>query len=227
MKKMLLALLVTVVMAGAAQAAVTKTFDENSWGMLASPDKVADFEIRANAASPAGDWELGIKSPNTLRAQGDYGFADEATVGFNVSGTANGLLSFTLGGQTLNYDLGSTTPLETVSFGVVTNGLYDAAMRVTNLSLDGVGQGVMGTASTAFETGTTKYFNNFISDSVFTAFSFDGEITFDWDSVLPSKSFLTGYVAVGAPAPTPIPGAVWLLGSGLVGLVGVRRKMKA
>ena len=27
-------------------------------------------------------------------------------------------------------------------------------------------------------------------------------------------------------APTPIPGAVWLLGSGLVGLVGIRRKMK-
>lgn len=26
---------------------------------------------------------------------------------------------------------------------------------------------------------------------------------------------------------TPIPGAVWLLGSGLVGLVGIRRKMKA
>lgn len=26
-------------------------------------------------------------------------------------------------------------------------------------------------------------------------------------------------------APTPIPGAVWLLGSGLVGLVGIRRKM--
>jgi hypothetical protein len=25
-------------------------------------------------------------------------------------------------------------------------------------------------------------------------------------------------------SPTPIPGAIWLLGSGLVGLVGIRRK---
>ena len=32
--------------------------------------------------------------------------------------------------------------------------------------------------------------------------------------------------SIDAPAATPIPGAVWLLGSGLVGLVGIRRKMK-
>lgn len=32
---------------------------------------------------------------------------------------------------------------------------------------------------------------------------------------------------VGAPAPVPVPAAVWLLGSGLVGLLGIRRKMKA
>jgi len=31
---------------------------------------------------------------------------------------------------------------------------------------------------------------------------------------------------VGIPNPVPIPGAVWLLGSGLLGLVGLRRKMK-
>jgi hypothetical protein len=29
------------------------------------------------------------------------------------------------------------------------------------------------------------------------------------------------------PAVTPIPGAIWLLGSGVVGLIGMRRKMKA
>ena len=28
-----------------------------------------------------------------------------------------------------------------------------------------------------------------------------------------------------SPAPVPLPGAVWLLGAGLIGLVGVRRKM--
>ncbi|BDQ34008.1 VPLPA-CTERM sorting domain-containing protein [Pseudodesulfovibrio portus] len=37
----------------------------------------------------------------------------------------------------------------------------------------------------------------------------------------------TYHLHVGTTNPTPIPGAVWLLGSGLVGLVGIRRKMKA
>lgn len=35
-----------------------------------------------------------------------------------------------------------------------------------------------------------------------------------------------GFVLDSESAPTPIPGAVWLLGSGLVGLVGIRRTMK-
>ena len=38
----------------------------------------------------------------------------------------------------------------------------------------------------------------------------------------------SGYFCdVSISSATPIPGAVWLLGSGLVGLVGFRRKMKA
>lgn len=34
------------------------------------------------------------------------------------------------------------------------------------------------------------------------------------------------FVVFSGGTPTPIPGAVWLLGSGLVGLVGIRRRMK-
>ena len=33
-------------------------------------------------------------------------------------------------------------------------------------------------------------------------------------------------VKVGDGAPVPIPGAVWLLGSGLVGLIGLKRRGK-
>lgn len=32
------------------------------------------------------------------------------------------------------------------------------------------------------------------------------------------------YSVVSTPAPTPVPGAIWFLGSGLVGLVGLKRK---
>lgn len=35
-----------------------------------------------------------------------------------------------------------------------------------------------------------------------------------------------GFISVG-PAPVPVPGAAWLLGSGLIGLVGIARKRKA
>jgi hypothetical protein len=37
---------------------------------------------------------------------------------------------------------------------------------------------------------------------------------------------LAGIQLVGAGAPVPIPGAVWLLGSGLIGLVALKKKLK-
>ena len=40
-----------------------------------------------------------------------------------------------------------------------------------------------------------------------------------------SAGTLTGYVAE-RNTPVPIPGAVWLLGSGIVGLIGLRRRMR-
>ncbi|MEW6267231.1 MAG: VPLPA-CTERM sorting domain-containing protein [Thermodesulfobacteriota bacterium] len=42
-----------------------------------------------------------------------------------------------------------------------------------------------------------------------------------------SKWFLMDDFTYNTGAPVPIPGAVWLLGSGLVGLVGLRRKLQA
>ena len=45
-----------------------------------------------------------------------------------------------------------------------------------------------------------------------------------WDT---SRLYLDGSIFVGGESSTaPIPGAVWLLGSGLVGLAGLRRKLK-
>lgn len=35
-----------------------------------------------------------------------------------------------------------------------------------------------------------------------------------------------GYIVESEYLPTPIPGAAWLLGSGLVGLAGLRRQVK-
>ena len=51
-----------------------------------------------------------------------------------------------------------------------------------------------------------------------------GEGSVPGDARTEATSFLT--LNVAAPSPVPIPGAVWLLGSGFLGLVGIRRKMK-
>lgn len=36
-----------------------------------------------------------------------------------------------------------------------------------------------------------------------------------------------GLIYYGETSPTPVPGAIWLLGTGLVGMVGLRRRMRA
>lgn len=83
------------------------------------------------------------------------------------------------------------------------------------------------------------YVNNQASDGSYTI-DFAGvfsylmikDITTDAKNMLPSDVYMGAAAngdgfdvnAVSAQAATPIPGAVWLLGSGLIGLVGIRRK---
>lgn len=50
-----------------------------------------------------------------------------------------------------------------------------------------------------------------------------GDNYFDWDI---SYSVIYDYTPTN-PSPVPVPGAVWLLGSGLIGLIGMARRKKA
>jgi len=54
--------------------------------------------------------------------------------------------------------------------------------------------------------------------------SADGTVIVGWG--INPDGFEEGWIAEIDPTPVPIPGAVWLLGSGLIGMVGIRRKFK-
>jgi hypothetical protein len=59
--------------------------------------------------------------------------------------------------------------------------------------------------------------------------SFSGHDTATWDISGENYNFAITYTSgvwISTPGPVPVPGAVWLLGSGLFGLVGLRKKFK-
>ncbi len=89
--------------------------------------------------------------------------------------------------------------------------------------------GTVNFTATTFGTGATLS-----TDQTLATFTFDGDATLTWN--LGSQAFLVtvnGTEFSGADfqltsantiSPVPLPGAVWLLGSGLIGLFGLRRR---
>ncbi|MDC7217855.1 MAG: lectin-like protein [Spirochaetales bacterium] len=56
--------------------------------------------------------------------------------------------------------------------------------------------------------------------------SADQRFNYQWnDEGSAVSSMISGYVVEKPSAPTPIPGAIWLLGASLVGLLGLKRKL--
>lgn len=57
--------------------------------------------------------------------------------------------------------------------------------------------------------------------------SWDGQMTIDLTGFWPNQGAISHVSIMGRPAVIPVPAAVWLFGSGLLGLVGVARRRSA
>ncbi len=68
------------------------------------------------------------------------------------------------------------------------------------------------------------YFLSVLTDA--TAFDLSGQFTIFVQNDFGASVFSTGLQGVSAPSTVPVPAAVWLFGSGFIGLLGVGRRKK-
>ena len=80
---------------------------------------------------------------------------------------------------------------------------------------DGLTISLNGEATTITDLNTLSFFGIISTDSLFSSVDLGGEAYFYFDNV------------TYAPAVVPVPAAVWLFGSGLIGLIGIARRKKA
>jgi hypothetical protein len=110
------------------------------------------------------------------------------------------------------------------------SGLGHSNFNGTNTQLQGLGYGILsaGDNTATGNTGVTGH-GPLVKDSVqftltaasgFTLAELGNSVVFQYGTAL-CDPYITG-----GPAPVPIPAAVWLLGSGLLGLIGIRRFKK-
>ena len=85
-------------------------------------------------------------------------------------------------------------------------GIYDWSLPFTGSSITVSGNNVYGTESY----GVVQFIGTYNSIS--------------WTN--PAYEAWYGFTVGANVNPVPIPGAVWLLGSGLIGLIGLRRKFR-
>ncbi len=142
---------------------------------------------------------------------------------FNINPTKDpilGDLSFTLTGNT-NFSQASSVSTGADSFKADGDGYYDIEFTF-NPSTQAFTKGESQTYKITTSSGT-------VSASDFNYLSSMGGGNGSWLAavhVQNTPSGGSGSAWVGATlTPTPIPAAVWLLGSGLAGLVGIRKKL--
>lgn len=191
---------------------------------------------RGDAGTSYAEWDQFAAGPGNTRAP-DLGSAGTAgaSLGWNagtfIAGSGNlynfsGVEVFTL----------SITPATTFD-GPVSIALQTETWG-TPLEFDSLGGAVSAVSlnGAQWQTKTVTYeqdgfasiFGPVLLQQVLFTWTLDAAAS-DYTFVLqggPHMSFTQAAVDIG-PAPVPVPGAVWLLGSALVGMAGVRRQRRA
>jgi len=137
---------------------------------------------------------------NSVAGQRDVGVS-QAVSGFIVGNT------YTVTTQVANYFPITYGTRDTIDFAIRV--LLAGGPDIASASSDSLG---LGDSTTLW----TQFSNTFVADATTITFEFAAQLSSD-------RSFLIDNVVITA---VPIPAAVWLFGSGLLGLVGISRRKK-
>lgn len=203
--------------------------------------------IRANGSTAYALTGTGLAGLQTWLSTANIGGVTWTVLGANNDGTANDPVpSVNYGGISTSTNI-ATTPADWGTFGGLDNyvsstptylntvnpflaGSVNSYSTSGNSALSFVGQYTIGFNGLGTVGSSMGFYNFFASQDPNDSPYFVGQY-----STLPGTWSLTyvggqaslAYTGGGAPPAVPVPAAIWLLGSGLLGLVGIGRRKAA
>jgi hypothetical protein len=142
---------------------------------------------------------------------------------------SNNLLSWTNGGLQSGFILTDNNPINTFSvtsfdFG---NGYSSGINPVTSLEVIGTLLGGTQVSETFVSGWTSNGLSQITLESVFTNLTSLQFIAFGADNRATFDNIVVNQLSAAVPAAVPVPAAVWLFASGLLGLGALRKKVQA